>query len=160
MSFNLIKKAHTLGIHLFCLPPNTTHILQPLDINVFGPMKQQWRTILKQYEIITRASNITKERFPALIKQLWQTALKPEHPQARFRAAGLMPFNLEAVKPAQLVLSHVASAASPSVVTTGEVTAMLTSMLGKHQFGQSPKGSFERNSGQLVQNQSPKDAAG
>ena len=30
MSISLIKKARTLGIHLFCLPPNTNHILQPL----------------------------------------------------------------------------------------------------------------------------------
>ena len=82
MSINLIKKAHSLGFHLFCLPPNTTHILQPLDISVFGPMKQQWRTILKQHKIATRASNIMKERFPALIKQLWERAITPQHLRA------------------------------------------------------------------------------
>lgn len=42
-SISLIKKALTLGIHLFCLPPNTTHILHPLDISVSGPMKQRLR---------------------------------------------------------------------------------------------------------------------
>ena len=124
MSINLIKKAHSLGIHLFCLPPNTTHILQPLDISVFGPMKQQWRTILKQHKIATRASNITKERFPALIKQLWERAITPEHLRAGFRAAGLMPFNPKAVKPAQLAPYH--ATAIPSVLPTGEFTAMLT----------------------------------
>ena len=44
MSISLIKKACTLGIHLFCLTPNTTHVLHPLDVGVFGPVKQRWRT--------------------------------------------------------------------------------------------------------------------
>ena len=86
---------------------------------MFGPMKQQWRTILKQHKIVTRAPNITKEHFPSLIKQLWEKAVKPEHLQAGFRAVGLMPFNPQAVKPAQLVPSH-------AVVPTGEFTAVLT----------------------------------
>ena len=38
LSIALIKRARQLGIHLFCLPPNTTHILQPLDVGVFGPV--------------------------------------------------------------------------------------------------------------------------
>ena len=105
MSISLIKKAHTQGIHLFCLPPNTTHILQPLDISVFSPMKQQWRTISKHHKISTRASNVTKEHFPALIKQLWEKSIKPGPLQAGLRAAGLMPFHPQAVKPAQLVPS-------------------------------------------------------
>ena len=75
MSIHLIKKALSLGIHLFCLPPNTTHVLQPLDVGVFGPMKQCWRTILKRYKISTRAANISKERFPQLISDLWKKSL-------------------------------------------------------------------------------------
>lgn len=124
MSISLTKKACTLGIHLFCLPPKTTHILQPLDISVLGPMKQQWRTILKHHKISTRASNITKERFLALMKQLWEKAMKPGHLQAGFRAAGLMPINPQAVKPAQLLPS--CASVHPSVMSTGEDTAVLT----------------------------------
>ena len=129
MSISLIKKARSLGIHLFCLPPNTTHILQPLDIGVFGPMKQQWRTILKQHKIATRATNITKERFPALIKQLWETSIKPEHLEAGFRAAGLVPFNPKAVKPTQLAPS--VAVTQTSVAATGKIRAVLTIHAGE-----------------------------
>ena len=31
------------GIIIFTLPPNTTHLTQPLDKGVFGPFKQHWR---------------------------------------------------------------------------------------------------------------------
>ena len=102
MSIALIKRAQSLGIHLFCLPPNTTHVLQPLDVGVFGPMKQCWRTILKTYKIQTRAANISKECFPKLIKRLWTKSLTPQHFQSAFRAVGLAPFNPSAVKSRQL----------------------------------------------------------
>ncbi|EGO22665.1 hypothetical protein SERLADRAFT_440684 [Serpula lacrymans var. lacrymans S7.9] len=29
-------------IHLLCLPPHTTHRLQPLDVGIFGPMQKAW----------------------------------------------------------------------------------------------------------------------
>ncbi|ETW79440.1 hypothetical protein HETIRDRAFT_419178 [Heterobasidion irregulare TC 32-1] len=31
------------GIHLFCLPPHTTHRLQPLNVGVFGPLQREWK---------------------------------------------------------------------------------------------------------------------
>jgi len=113
MSFSLIKKARELGIHLLCLPPNTTHVLQPLDVGVFEPVKQCWRSILKTHQLKTRARNITKERFPALIKELWEKAITPEHLKAGFQAAGLVPLNASAIKPSQLAPSLTVPAGSP-----------------------------------------------
>ena len=106
-SLELITRARSLGIHLFCLPPNTTHLLQPLDIGVFGPVKQCWRKILKQYKIKTRATNVTKEHFPELIKQLYDATFTAEHLQSAFRAAGLVPFNpqVHSERPSQIAPS-------------------------------------------------------
>ena len=125
MSISLIQTARRLGVHLFCLPPNTTHVLQPLDVGVFGPMKQQWRTILKDYKLTTGARNITKERFPGLVKQLWMRSITQEHLRAAFRAVGLVPFNPLAVKPEHVApsLDSVDSEATP---LQGEFTATLT----------------------------------
>lgn len=30
------------NVELFCLPPHTTHKLQPLDVGVFGPLQKAW----------------------------------------------------------------------------------------------------------------------
>ncbi|XP_011858222.1 PREDICTED: uncharacterized protein LOC105555789 [Vollenhovia emeryi] len=30
------------GIEVIALPPNATHILQPLDVGFFGPLKKNW----------------------------------------------------------------------------------------------------------------------
>ena len=35
--------AEKVGIHLFCIPPHTSHCLQPLDVGVFGPVQRAWQ---------------------------------------------------------------------------------------------------------------------
>lgn len=37
------------NIHFLCLPPNSTHVTQPLDVTLFAPMKRAWREILSRY---------------------------------------------------------------------------------------------------------------
>ncbi len=69
MGIDLILKAREKGIHILCLPPHTTHILQPLDIGDYGPVKTTWRKLLRQYRVQTRASEITKESLPG--KHCW-----------------------------------------------------------------------------------------
>ena len=39
ISINLLELARARNVHLVCLPAHTSHILQPLDVGVFGPMK-------------------------------------------------------------------------------------------------------------------------
>ena len=113
LSISLIKKARSFGIHLFCLPPNTTHILQPLDVGVFGPVKSAWQKILKQYKVRT---SVTKDIFPSLIRELWEKSIKPEHLRAGFKSAGLAPFNPAAIPSDRL---------SPSLVVCSETSPEL-----------------------------------
>ena len=81
------------------LPSNTTHVLQPLDVGVYGPLKQAWKKILTQHKFSTRASNIGKEDFPTLLAQLWETRFKSSHLVGGFRETGLFPLNYSAIPP-------------------------------------------------------------
>ena len=47
--FNLkvIKIAEQNDVYFAMPPPNTTHLLQPLDVCVFSSMKESWRKILQ-----------------------------------------------------------------------------------------------------------------
>ena len=64
LTLQLIQYARSQGVHLFCLPPHVTHIMQPLDVGVYGPVKKTWRQTLKEYKIETLGDTVTKEEFP------------------------------------------------------------------------------------------------
>ena len=48
----------------YCLPPNTTHILQPLDVGVFGPLKTSLEKESQGIQNIDTCWQNYKERFP------------------------------------------------------------------------------------------------
>ena len=105
ISLELIELAKKNSIHLLCLPPHSTHLLQPLDVGVFGPVKSTWKKVLKEYQIETCAGTVTKEDFPGLIARLWEQSFKPAHLQGGFRKTGLCPFNRDAIPASKLTKS-------------------------------------------------------
>ena len=40
---DVINQAAAEGVIMFCLPPHTTHLTQPLDKGCFGLLKAYWR---------------------------------------------------------------------------------------------------------------------
>ena len=64
MTLDVIQLAKKSNVHLCCLPPHVTHILQPLDVGVYGPVKATWKSILKEHKLETLAETVTKEEFP------------------------------------------------------------------------------------------------
>ena len=95
ISLELIRSARRHHVHLLCLPPNTMHILQQLDVGTFSPVKKSWKKILKRWKLETRGQVVSKEAFPTLIFKLWEQALMPAQCTAGFRGAGLKPFSGE-----------------------------------------------------------------
>ena len=41
-------KAYENNVHLLFLPPHTSYVLQPLDLSVFGPLKQYYRSRIQE----------------------------------------------------------------------------------------------------------------
>lgn len=107
VSIDLIKSARSHGIHLLCFPSHATAVLQPLDVGVYGPAKQAWRKILKEYKLESRASKIDRTVFPTLIAKLWSQSFTKLHLQSGFRATGLYPLNRAAIPESRLAVSAV-----------------------------------------------------
>jgi 4-hydroxybenzoate polyprenyltransferase len=50
-------------IYLLCLPPHSSHVLQPLDIAVFSPVKTYYRQALSEFEDCNDSSPAGKRIF-------------------------------------------------------------------------------------------------
>ena len=64
LTLELVRHAKSQGVHIFCLPPHVTHVIQPLDVGVYGTVKKEWRVILKEHKLKTLGERVTKEEFP------------------------------------------------------------------------------------------------
>jgi len=79
-----------------CMPPHSSHLLQPLDVACFSPLKRRYGD-----EISALARNhthhISKEDFLPAFKAVYDKVFSRENICAGFRAAGLVPHNPDAV---------------------------------------------------------------
>ena len=98
---SVLETCETLNIAFVCLPPNATHLMQPLDVAVYGPMKKAWREILtswKENKGLTRAT-LPKDQFRSLLSDLLNK-LKPNLQQnlvSGFRTCGIEPVDRQQV---------------------------------------------------------------
>ena len=78
------------------MPTHSSHILQPLDVSCFAPLKKAYS---RQIESKMRLGNnhITKVEFLPAFHTAYQQAITAETILAGFAATGLVPFNPERV---------------------------------------------------------------
>lgn len=96
-SVEVIKSCQQHDIRFVTLIPNTTHILQPLDVAVFRPAKIIWRKSLQLFRNQCRnASTIPKQQFPTLLYSLFQK-LESKNLISGFEATGICPLNRQKV---------------------------------------------------------------
>jgi hypothetical protein len=78
------------------MPPHSSHLLQPLDVGCFGPLKKAYGRQIDQ--LIRRYINhITKTEFFSAFCTAYQAAITESNIRGGFRGAGLAPFNPEHV---------------------------------------------------------------
>lgn len=96
-SVEVISLCETNNIKFVCFPPNSTHLLQPLDVAFFRPLKCAWRKILFEWkmEADRRITNLPKHHFPSLLKKLCEAISENEQKnlQSGFRSCGIYPFD-------------------------------------------------------------------
>lgn len=108
MSMVLSVMCEQLGIILYALPPNSTHMLQPADVSVFGPLKNHWKNIVRIF--LSKPENInsavTKTNFCALFRDTMENSNIQDNIKNGFRRCGLYPYNPDAVDYLQQMCSQ------------------------------------------------------
>jgi len=69
VSEEVIKSCAENGISFVLLPPNTTHLTQPLNVAFFKPLKLKWRDVLRSWKN-KNISTLPKTQFPGLLKNV------------------------------------------------------------------------------------------
>ena len=87
----LLRIAAAEGVILFCLPPHTTHLLQPLDNGVFGSLKQHWREECHRYCSKTPGKVVNRFNFSEIFHSAWVHGMAMQNIIASFRAVGVFP---------------------------------------------------------------------
>lgn len=97
ISFAIIKKGLDEGINFIFLPPNSTHLCQPLDVSVFKALKSSWSTVISEWKQKNKGV-IPKCFFPKLLNNsILKTVNLKENILSGFRKCGIFPFNPNSV---------------------------------------------------------------
>lgn len=96
ISIEVLKACEEYNIAFVALPPNSTHLTQPLDIAYFRPLKCHWRKVLDEWKSSPagqKLPTVPKNVFPILLKKLWHKmqANSAENLKAGFKKAGIFP---------------------------------------------------------------------
>lgn len=79
------------GIEVVALYPNSTHLLQPMDLAVFRPLKLFWKKCVNDWKLKNLGKNVKKENFAPVLQKAVDK-LTPDCIKSGFRAGGLFPF--------------------------------------------------------------------
>jgi len=103
----------------FCLPPHSSHLLQPLDVVVFQPYKH-YHTQAIEAATRTGCAEFDKVEFLTAIHSIRQQTFKVATVCSAFRATGLVPYNPDAVltKLRETLVSDAPATTPPHSATT------------------------------------------
>jgi hypothetical protein len=84
------------NIITLCMPPHSSHLLQPLDVGCFGPLKKAYGRETEQ--LIRRSiTHISKTEFFPAFYAAFQATITEENIKGGFGGAGLIPSDPESV---------------------------------------------------------------
>ena len=93
-----INLAAENGIIIFTLPPNTTHLTQPLDKGVFGPFKMHWKRVCHDFQVSHPGQVVNYYNFCSLFSKAWVESMTCINIVAGFKTTGVYPVNRDAIQ--------------------------------------------------------------
>ncbi|XP_063219560.1 uncharacterized protein LOC134538924 [Bacillus rossius redtenbacheri] len=139
-SERVLKLAQENDIAFTCLPANGTHLLQPLDIAFYGPLKRYWRNVLDFWKSSSKkkSQTLSKDQFPRLLTKLYEklyssVADTSNNLTAGLRKCGIYPLNPTMVMarlPDGICDQSTEKELAPNAVVSEAVVSMLKEMRG------------------------------
>ncbi|XP_062586317.1 uncharacterized protein LOC134247943 [Saccostrea cucullata] len=105
ISLTLTDWAQRNNIILFVLPPHSSHLTQPLDVGVFGPLKKIYNRECAVFLQKHPGRNITKYDIAELTATPYLKAMCPDNLISAFRKTGVFPVDPKAITDQQMAPS-------------------------------------------------------
>jgi hypothetical protein len=96
-NLEMLEFSEEKNIILLCLPPHTTHYLQPLDRGFFKSLKIFYYDACRRFIKGNTGRKLKRVNFGKLLGQSWNRAATVENAVSTFRATGIVPFNPQAI---------------------------------------------------------------
>ena len=93
---DFIKIAAEEKVLVFVLPPNTTHLCQPLDKGPFSPLKAQWKKCCHNFSVKYPGRVVTLYDFSSVFSKAWFASMTMNNIITGFRITGVYPINRRA----------------------------------------------------------------
>ena len=100
---------------IFCLPPNTTHLTQPLDKGCFGPLKVYWKEECQTYLSKNPGKVVTRYQFSEIFPKALAKGMTMKNIVGGFKTTGIFPVNREAIMPKSSLVEEVKTFDTPSL---------------------------------------------
>jgi 4-hydroxybenzoate polyprenyltransferase len=94
------------NIHLIFLPPHTSHVLQPLDLSVFSPLKRSYRKYLNNINSWTESTIVGKQLMLACLLKARREAVTAQNIKSGWKASGLWPVSITKPLISRLLLEN------------------------------------------------------
>ena len=107
----MIHLAAAEQVIIFALPPNTTHLTQPLDKGCFGPLKACWKEACQDYMKKNPGKVVSRYSFSKIFSEAWMKSMTIRNIMSGFRVTGVYPVNRNALKVAEAPSESLAATA-------------------------------------------------
>jgi hypothetical protein len=104
-----------------CMPAHTSHLLQPLDVSCFSPLKHSYGLEVQDL-VRCGIQHIDKDDFLEIYRKIRPIALTKDNIQSGFRATGLIPYAPERV----LSSLTITKPPTPPGTADGEITQWIS----------------------------------
>ena len=92
-----IQLAAKHQVILFALPPNTTHISQPLDKGCFSSLKESWKQVCHDFLTANPGMLVTRYQFSQLFNQACMKSMTISNITSGFKITGVYPTDRQAL---------------------------------------------------------------
>lgn len=93
LTYDVLITAKQNNIEFLALPSNCTHIIQPLDVNLFKTFKSSLRNKLPEQITRLMVNYLSNQEFVKLVSEIWLDTFNIVKIKQSFELIGICPFN-------------------------------------------------------------------